>query len=270
MIFAPRSWPSSPGFATTTLIFPATVRQYRNVKLTVVGCSPAWPNPGSAQSGYLVEADGRRLLLDCGPGVLARLRAREPWPLVDAIVLTHFHLDHWGDIVPWVFGASFGAGRGTTPPQLWVPPGGGETLSFYGGKFGFGEGYRKAFDLHEYEEGVPFTAGGFEVTPVRLLHYGELTFGLRVTNGRAILAYSGDTAPTPELAELARDADLFMCEATLADSEPPEERGHLSAAEAVAAFEDSGAKRLLVIHRPEELPLDDGVERAYDGLELEL
>ena len=244
------------------------------MKLTVVGCSPAWPNPGGAQSGYLVEGTAvegtRRLLLDCGPGVLARLRAREPWPLVDAIALTHFHLDHWGDLVPWVFGASFGAGRGTKQPELWVPPGGGETLSFYGAKFGFGEGYREVFDLHEYEEGVPFTAAGFDITPVRLLHYQETTFGLRVTDGRATVAYSGDTAPTPKLAELARGADLFLCEATLAESEPENDRGHLTGNEAVAAFQASGAKRLIVIHRPDELPLNGGVERAYDGLEIDL
>jgi ribonuclease BN (tRNA processing enzyme) len=240
------------------------------VKLTVVGCSPAWPNPGGAQSGYLVDGSGRRLLLDCGPGVLARLRRTEPWPLVDAIVLTHFHLDHWGDLVPWVFGASFGAGRGTKQPQLWVPPGGGDTLTGYGGSMGFGPRLHDAFELHEYEEGVPFTAAGFDITPIRLIHYQERTFGLRVTDGRSTLAYSGDTAPTPNLTALAKGADLFLCEATLADSEPPEERGHLSADEAVAAFEAAGAKRLIVIHRPDELSLDDGVERAYDGLELDL
>jgi ribonuclease BN (tRNA processing enzyme) len=239
------------------------------VKLTVVGCSPAWPNPGGAQSGYLVEGSGR-LLLDCGPGVLARLRTLEPWPLVDAIALTHFHLDHWGDLVPWVFGASFGAGRGAKQPELWVPPGGGETLAGYGGAMGFGPRLHDAFKLHEYEEGVPFSAAGFDVTPVRLLHYQERTFGLRVTDGRATVAYSGDTAPTPSLTELAQDADLFLCEATLAESEPPEERGHLSADEAVAAFEASGAKRLVVIHRPDELPLNAGLERAYDGLEFDL
>jgi ribonuclease BN (tRNA processing enzyme) len=239
------------------------------VKLTVVGCSPAWPNPGGAQSGYLVEGSGR-LLLDCGPGVLARLRTQEPWPLVDAIALTHFHLDHWGDLVPWIFGASFGAGRDAKKPELWVPPGGSETLTFYGGRLGFGELYRKAFDVHEYNEGVAFEAAGFEVTPVRLLHYEERTFGLRVTDGRATLAYSGDTAPTPSLTELAHDADLFLCEATLAEPEPPEDRGHLSADEAVAAFEAAGAKRLVVIHRPDELPLGAGVERAHDGLELDL
>ena len=46
------------------------------VRLTVVGSSPAWPNPGGAQSGYLVEGPGL-LLLDCGAGVLARLRDRK-------------------------------------------------------------------------------------------------------------------------------------------------------------------------------------------------
>src|SRR3954454_13827905 len=118
MIFAPRSWPSSPCFATTTLIFPATVGQYRNVKLTVVGCSPAWPNPGGAQSGYLVEGNGR-LLLDCGPGVLARLRKREAWPQMDAIAITHFHLDHWGDLVPWVWGSMFRFDGDRPRPELW-------------------------------------------------------------------------------------------------------------------------------------------------------
>jgi ribonuclease BN (tRNA processing enzyme) len=61
-----------------------------------------------------------------------------------------------------------------------------------------------------------------------------------------------------------------LCEATLAKSEPAGDRGHLDADEAVAAFEASGAKRLIVIHRPDELPLDDSVERARDGLEFEL
>ena len=239
------------------------------MKLTVVGCSPAWPNPGGAQSGYLVERAGR-LLLDCGPGVLTRLRSREPWPQIDAIALTHFHLDHCGDIVSWVFGASFGAGKEAKQPELWAPPGGRATLESFGERLGFAEQLDHAFVVREYADGIPFQAGGFTVTPRRLKHYDEVTFGLRVTDGASTVAYSGDTAPTPNLAELARDADLFLCEATLAQAEPADDRGHLDAAEAVAAFEASGAKRLIVIHRPDELPLDAGVERAFDGLELEV
>jgi ribonuclease BN (tRNA processing enzyme) len=243
--------------------------RYGPVKLTIIGCSPAWPNPGGAQSGYLVEGEGQ-LLLDCGPGVLARLREREPWPRVGAIALTHFHLDHWGDLVPWVFGAAYGAGRDVPVPELWLPPGGTATLRSLGATLGFGSSLDNAFELREYADGATFAAAGFEVTPVRLAHYDQLTFGLRVTDGRATVAYSGDTAPAAGLVELARDADVFLCEATLLDPEPPDDRGHLTADEASEAFAASGARRLIVIHRPDELPLDEGIERARDGLELTL
>ena len=102
------------------------------------------------------------------------------------------------------------------------------------------------------------------MTAIRLEHYSELTFGMRVSNHSSTLAYSGDTGPSDGLAELARDADVFLCEATLRDPEPAE-RGHLSEDEAVEAFRASGARRLVVIHRPDELPLDPSVERAADG-----
>ena len=236
------------------------------MKLTVVGCSPAWPNPGGAQSGYLVEGSGR-LLLDCGPGVLPRLREQDGWPRVDAIVITHFHLDHWGDLVPWTFGAMFGPGRETPKPQLWLPPGGKAELEVFEGKFGVPDMFGDAFDTRAYEGGVPFGTCGLQVTPLRVPHYQLQTFALRVSDGTSTLAYSGDSAPSPQLAQVGRDADLFLCEATLRESREGGNglRGHLSAEEAVAAFEESGARRLVIIHRPEELPLDENIERASDG-----
>ena len=234
------------------------------MQLTVIGCSPAWPNAGSAQSGYLVEGEGR-LLLDCGPGVLARMRERDGgWPQVDAVAITHFHLDHWGDLVPWIFGAAFGPGRNIAKPELWLPPNGIERLRGYGKQMAFVDQIDSVFDAREYEEARPFHAAGFDLVALRLDHYSELTFGLRISNHASTLAYSGDTGPSDNLAELARDADVFLCEATLKEPEPAE-RGHLSEDEALAAFEASGAKRLIVIHRPDELALDPSVERAADG-----
>jgi len=243
------------------------------VRVTVVGCSPAWPNPGGAQSGYLVDADGTSVLLDCGPGVLARLRERDgDWPDVDAVVVTHWHLDHWGDLVPWVWGAMVGPGRDRAKVALWLPPGGKEQLKEFGSKLGWEEMWACAFEPEEYEEDVPFRAtDGFEVVAMRLPHYTLETYGLRVTDGRKSLAYSGDTGPSSRLADLARDADLFICEATLErgdlDGEP---RGHLAPDEAIAAFEASHARRLLLTHRPIELPLDGELELAFDGMRLEL
>jgi ribonuclease BN (tRNA processing enzyme) len=237
------------------------------MKLTVIGCSPAWNNPGGAQSGYLVEGGGR-LLLDCGPGVLARLRALEGWPRVDAVAITHFHLDHWGDLVPWAFGGLFGAAKDVEPPELWLPHGGRETVHGLDPVL-YANAILELFSIHEYEEEKPFEAAGFRLVAYRMLHYALESYGFRVSNGTSTLAYSADSAPCDGLVELARDADLFLCEATLAQPEHGI-RGHLTFDEAREAHESSGAKRLVVIHRPDELPLPEGIERAYDGLELDV
>jgi ribonuclease BN (tRNA processing enzyme) len=235
------------------------------VKVTVVGCSPAWPNPGGAQSGYLVEGSGL-LLLDCGPGVLPRLREREAWPQIDAIAITHFHLDHWGDLVPWVWGSQFGPGSKSAKVELWLPPGGTSELRHFGTHFGNVTMFEQAFHVREYAEGETFEAAGLRVTPVRVPHYEIQTFAFRVRDNGRTLAYSGDSAPSDALVDVARDADLFLCEATLGtSSESGNLRGHLSAEETVDAFRRSGAKRLVIVHRPRELPLDGDLERASDG-----
>src|SRR4029079_1691317 len=88
-----------------------------------------------------------------------------------------------------------------------------------------------------------------------------------VCEGMKVLAYSGDSAPTEELSALARGADLFVCEATLAASDKDgEPRGHLSAEEALAAADGP----ILLTHRPVELPVPEGVRMATDGLVVEV
>jgi ribonuclease BN (tRNA processing enzyme) len=149
-------------------------------------------------------------------------------------------------------------------PALWLPPGGTKRLRDHGERMSFAGQIDDAFDVREYEDDVTFDAAGFSVTPHRLDHYSELTFGLRVQNHNGTLAYSGDTGPSHRLVELAKSADVFLCEATLREPEPAE-RGHLSEDEALDAFRASGAKRLVVIHRPDELPLSPDLVRAADG-----
>jgi ribonuclease BN (tRNA processing enzyme) len=241
------------------------------MRLTVVGCSPAWPNPGGAQSGYLVDGVGS-VLLECGPGVLARLRDGGGWPAPDAIVITHFHLDHWGDLVPWVWGASYASRRDEPAqrPELWVPRRGGTLLRQFGSLLGYATMFEDTFAVREYAGDEPFGDAGFSVTAFRVPHYEVEAYALRVTDGARTIAYSGDSAPSDELVGAARDADLFLCEATLArgdlDGDP---RGHLSLDEALEAHAQAGAKRLLLTHRPSELP-SDGVELAHDGLVCEV
>jgi ribonuclease BN (tRNA processing enzyme) len=240
------------------------------VRLTVVGCSPAWPNPGGAQSGYLLESDGARLLLDCGPGVLARLRELEDWPRVDSIAITHFHLDHWGDLVPWVWALAFGPARELGPPELWVPPRGKTVLWDLGRQLGTPDMFEQAFSVKEFERDAPFETAGFEVVARQVIHYDLEAYAFRVSANGATVAYSGDSGPSDALIEIARGADLFVCEATLADGQTEAMRGHLSPAEAESAFAEAGARRLLLTHRPKERALDSRYEQVHDGFELEL
>jgi ribonuclease BN (tRNA processing enzyme) len=242
------------------------------VKLTVIGCSPAWPNPGGTQSGYLVEGSGS-VLLDCGPGVLSQLRLGGGWPEPGAIALTHFHLDHCGDLIPWVWGAFYerGATDRRRRPDLWVPPGGRDRLGSIGTEFGFREMFEQVFSIEEYEPGRPFVAGGQSVTALPVLHYRMDAYGFRVSDGGVTIAYSGDSGPGEHLVEVARDADLFICEATLAaGADEGDVRGHLTLEEAEGAFEASDARRLVVTHRPVELETPARFELAQDGLVLEL
>jgi ribonuclease BN (tRNA processing enzyme) len=235
------------------------------VKLTVIGCSPAWPNPGSAHSGYVVEED-KRLLIDCGPGVLSRLRTNGLLA-VDAIAITHFHLDHWGDLVPWAWLSMHGGPRSARPP-LWIPTGGHTEFDAFAERWGRPGMFTNVFEVSEYEAGVPFTAAGFAIEPIPVEHYGLQAFGFRVRSpsGR-LLAYSGDSGPCDGLNDLAAGADLFLCEATLAKDGPDgTPRGHLSAEEALTYANG----RVLLTHRPVELGTPDGIERASDGAEFEI
>jgi ribonuclease BN (tRNA processing enzyme) len=236
------------------------------VRLTVIGSSPAWPNPGSAHSGYLLEDGGARLLLDCGPGVLGRLRA-EGRLEVDAVAITHFHLDHWGDLVPWVWLTYRGLGP-EKKPLLWLPPQGRGELATFSTIWGLEGMFESAFELGEYEAGVPFDVRGFEIEARPVAHFGLRAYGFHVRgpSGR-VLAYSGDSGPCRELGRLAEGADLFLCESTLGSpAEDAGERGHLTAEEALAV----GGKRVLLTHRPIELGTPPGVERAEDGMTVEV
>ena len=213
----------------------------------------------------------KRLLLDCGPGVLPRLRESEGWPDLDAIAITHFHLDHWGDLVPWVWGTMYRKTEREFHPELWVPTAGRELLVEIGSRLGFPDMFERTFHVQEYRGREPFAVGDLSVTAIQVPHYRLETYAFRVDGNNSLLAYSGDSAPSQELVETARDADLFVCEATLLRGElDGEPRGHLSLDEAIDAFTASGAKRLLVTHRPCELPDPEGYELAFDGLEIDL
>ena len=169
-----------------------------------------------------------------------------------------------------MWGGLYGPGESLPKAKLWLPPGAREQLRPVLAVLGSEDMFDRAFEVSEYESRVPFTAAaGLEVTAVPVDHYDIQAFGFRVKGDR-VLAYSGDSGPSEAIAELARDADLLLSEATLENGgyDGPA-RGHLSPAEVTDAAADARALRIVLTHRPYEREAPPGIELAYDGLELE-
>jgi len=223
------------------------------MRLTVLGRSPARPNPGEACAGYLVEGGGARLLLDIGPGIVAQLLQRHHPDDLDAVIVSHMHADHMLDLVtlryvyPW---------RRLAPGErlrVVLPPGSADQLLDLAKGVGGAKHFEDAFQLIEHDGRTPFRFGSLTVTPRATQHYIPC-WGFRVEGDERRLAYTADTAPCGGLADLADAADLLLSEATLRsieeDAQAPEPRGHLTPAEAGSAGRDAGARRLVLTHLP--------------------
>jgi ribonuclease BN (tRNA processing enzyme) len=190
--------------------------------------------------------------MDCGPGSAGQIALHVPPETLGGAAISHFHPDHYFDLVALYYLLRFGPPRATRLP-VWLPPGGCEFLNQ------FGEVVAKkshmlddVFDLREYPLGSPVRIADLEFTFYPVQHYIPAhAMRIRGSSG-AVLVFSGDAAPCSELPLAARDAELFLCESSLLDAsqdeKDPKLRGHLTAAEAAAAATAANARRLLITH----------------------
>lgn len=247
------------------------------MRLTVLGSNGTYPTAGRPASGYLVEAGGQRILLDCGPGVFAALHERDVVP--DVIVLSHGHGDHCTDVLSLLNFLRFDRPDARGIPLL-APRGVVERLTDF-----VGAGPDHLF----FDVFAPDL-----VLPGSVLQFGAITLAfaeavhpvpavcVRVDAGRASLSYSGDTGPGSGFAELATGSDLMLCEATHQGVPPPDRYPyHLFAAEAGQLASQAGVHRLLVTHiaptlDPEVSVTEAAVEfegpvaHAAPGMEVDL
>jgi ribonuclease BN (tRNA processing enzyme) len=227
------------------------------VRLTVLGKSPAWQDAGGACSGYLIEAGGTTLLLDCGNGVFAKLRERVPYDAVDAVVISHMHADHFFDLVS--FSHALLLGPRSARPHLIVPPGGREVLRAAGALWNDPELVQSAFEVEECGPAAAAEVGAVRLRFTEVPHF-IYAQAVEVSADRARLTFGADCAPNEGLVEFARDTDLLMVEATQAEHDSGSQRGHMTAREAGALGRRAGASRLVLTHFSDEL--DEAHARA--------
>ncbi len=218
-----------------------------NSRLVVLGSCGAWPEAGRACSGFVLEHQGFRVVLDLGYGTLPRLFTllRNSYgDGVDAVVVTHGHPDHMVDL-HGLFRARWFGRRESPPLPLYAPE---QVIARVAGlEEDDAEAVRRVFDW------TPLPAEPLPLGPYRLESFDLPHFvpnaGVRFTAPGLTVAYTGDTGPSPLLAQLGRDADLFIVEASdRGHARPVQPRMHLTATEAARAAVDAGARRLMLTH----------------------
>jgi ribonuclease BN (tRNA processing enzyme) len=235
------------------------------VKLTVLGCSGTFPGPASPCSGYLLEHEGYRLVVDLGAGALGQLQRHVGLLDVDAVYVSHLHADHCIDLVAYSYARRYHPDGVADVLPVYGPAGTRKRiLDSY--EAPPSHGLEDVFDFREVPPGRR-ELGPFTVTTTRVNHPIEC-HGMRIEAGGRSLAYSGDTGECRELVELARGVDVFLCEASWPSAEDNPPGIHLSGREAGEHAAAAGVGRLLLTHvvpwtDPEQVLAE--ARRAFPG-----
>ncbi len=208
------------------------------MKLTVLGRYGPFEGPSGACSGYLLEAGDARVLIDCGNGVVGRLWHHGGYSDLDAVVLTHLHPDHISDlfVLRYALDGERAQGRRAGPLPVYSLPEPGEDFRRLP--------YKDVYDVRAYGPGDVVTLGGLTLRFAPTRHWVPACAVRAEAEGRCFV-FSSDTGWSDSVAELARGADLFLCEANLLRGES---EGHLSAFQAGELARLAGARRLLITH----------------------
>ena len=244
------------------------------VELQVLGCGDAMGSGGRFQSCFSMRHGERCVLVDFGVTGMIALRQYGIDPNeVETVLLTHLHGDHFGGIPFFLLDAKYESRR-SRQLRLAGPPTTAERLqtlreTLYPGSSAGSLGFD--LDLVDLVAGSRTEIDDLVVTPLEVVHEsGAPAYGLRVEWGGRCVAYSGDTQWTDALVELARGADLFVCEASSYEHPVPY---HLDYKTLLANRSRLECGRILLTHlgaemlaRRDELEL----ESAEDGLVVQL
>ena len=243
------------------------------VQVRFLGSGDAFGSRGRLQTCFLLEGENAPVLIDCGASALIAMKRESINPSeISWIVLSHLHGDHFGGIPFLILDGQFS--RRTQPLTIVGPPGVQTRVQaamevFFPGSSQIQQ--RFSVEFIELEERVATVVGPATVTPFLVQHAcGAPPYALRVDYGNKVIAYSGDTEWSESLIEVARGADLFICEAYFFEKRV---KYHLDYRTLRAHRNQLKCKWLILTHMNEDM-LDRTIEveedRAEDGLTLVL
>ena len=188
------------------------------ITVTTLGTGTIALTPRRVRAGHFVSAGEVRLLMDCGSGVIQRLAEQAiPWMDITHVAITHFHIDHVGDLPSLIFAWRHGALPARSAPLEIIGP----------------IGLRALLDRLTLAWGQWMSTPGFEITVRELAPDDEVVLGddatlscrkvphteesvaYSIRHAGSRVVYSGDTGYEDAFADWAAGCDLLLCECSL-------------------------------------------------------
>ncbi|MHA1484357.1 MAG: MBL fold metallo-hydrolase [Candidatus Thorarchaeota archaeon] len=216
------------------------------MRVTLLGSGTSLPDPDRVQSGILVEAGNQTILFDIGSGTLHRLtQTQVDVTSIDAVFITHFHIDHCSDFVPLC-------------QTLWLS-GYQKTLKLFGpsamrewarGVLEVAFPYLRGkirIELMELEERETVYLGPVAISTSITIHGSMDTRAYKIEHEGKSVVYTGDTGPCRDVIELAKGADLLIHELNWMDGKHPE-GVHTSPSELMSIVEETYPHKVVLTH----------------------
>nr|WP_312578194.1 MBL fold metallo-hydrolase [Sedimentibacter sp.] len=226
------------------------------MKITVIGHWGGFPRVGEATSGYLIEHDNFKLLLECGSGVVSSLQNITNLTDIDAVLVSHYHYDHFCDIGPMQYARLIKTQLGETD----------KILPIYAP---FDSMFFDTMSLDNYTKGYSFNEssvlniGPFIINFIKNIHPVE-SFGIRIKCENKILSFTSDTSYFDELCNFFAESDILLCECSFYADMDGTSAGHLNSRQAGIIAEKSHAKKLVLTHLPHFGELSTLVAQAQE------
>ncbi len=221
------------------------------MEIITIGSGTCVPSLRRAGPCHCIRAYGYTIVIDMSAGSLRRLlRAGIRQDEIDLILITHFHPDHTGEIVPFIFASKYSPSyKRTKPVFIWGP----ERISrlMEGFISAWGEWAAPQDDRIVIEE-IPVSMPTsqqfppFVIDTVHTKHTPQsLVYKITGPDGKSVV-FSGDTDFCNELIDISRDADLLVLEC--AAPEGHKVQGHMTPSEAGKIAKRARVKRLVLTH----------------------